>query len=368
MGHEVASIAIGHAGDVVRYKGIDIYPAANQYMLAKTLSKFKPDIVMHIRDNWVFIPKYAQGAYTLIPMVHNAGARLINFTPVQATPLPPEFVDSITTQADLTLITNQYGLDSLIKQGAPAERLGLLYSGVDVGTYRPLTVQRKPELIPVNKKLAIFVGANMDYRKQIPRVLKAFQTYLARRDDAFLYMHTNPYGGFDVPLFVRNLGLEKKVLLKSNEGAKLMTWDLTPEEMASMYNAGDAYITLTAAEGFNAPALEALACGLPVVLTDTPIHREVFEKFGEQVAFVPSRQDLPTVWAFEWAADTDRAAELLEKAFDRGKKGANGAALKDYTWKQIARKFEKQCQQVMEMPITKPELPKPVSETEKKQA
>ncbi|WP_333337345.1 glycosyltransferase [Microcoleus sp. BROC3] len=38
-------------------------------------------------------------------------------------------------------------------------------------------------------------------------------------------------------------------------------------KMAQLYQAADAYVSLYLAEGFNLPALEAIACGLPIICT-----------------------------------------------------------------------------------------------------
>jgi glycosyltransferase involved in cell wall biosynthesis len=354
MGHEVAAIGLGEAGDVARYKGIDLYPAATPFMLAKTIQKFSPEVVMHIRDNWIFIPKYVAQPYSLIQMMHAHKVKLMNYTPVQATPLPPEFVQTIHDQADFTYITNQIGVDSLVAQGAPKEKLGTLYNGINPGIFRTFKTTRKGTGLPEDKKLAIFVGANMDYRKEIPLTMMAFKKYNEVHQDAALYLHTNPFGGFDLPLFIRNMGLDKSCLLKSAEGMKLMTWDLSVEEMATMYNFGDAYITCSAAEGFNQPALEALACGLPVVMTDTPIHREIFGCFGDRALFVKASQTLPTVWAFEHMADPTDGALKLEKAFEMGKRPINMKEYPQFSWKKLAQQVIDKALEIKELPFPDP--------------
>ena len=48
---------------------------------------------------------------------------------------------------------------------------------------------------------------------------------------------------------------------------KYIGHNLTAGNLAGLYQATDAYVTPYFAEGFNLPALEALACGLPLICT-----------------------------------------------------------------------------------------------------
>lgn len=369
LGWEVGALGFGHAGAPVRFEGLEIWPAASPQMLAKSMTKFKPDILMHMRDNWVFMPKYNQTPYSLIGLAHANKAHMVNFTPIQVTPTPPEFAETITTQADFTYITNQTGVDDLIAQGAPKDRVGVMYNGIDFGKFRTLKVNRETSNLPQGKKMVTFVGANMDYRKQIPVTMLAFRKYLDKYgDDAFLYLHTNPFGGFDIPLFIKKLALEKSVFLKSGEGLKLSTWDLTPMEMAVMFNLSDAYISCTAAEGFNQPLLEAVACGLPCAVTDTPIHRELFGRFGERVRYIKAHQTLPTVWAFEHNCDPDDAAEKLKECLDLGKAEVNMNEFPEFSYRRIMRKFATEAEKIIEMPLPDPaEEKKKLEDVQKKQ-
>src|SRR5205085_3000378 len=64
---------------------------------------------------------------------------------------------------------------------------------------------------------------------------------------------------------VGRLGLEEQVLLPGF---------IPDEELACLYGACAAAVVPSLAEGFGLPAVEAAACGAPVVLSDLPAHRE----------------------------------------------------------------------------------------------
>ena len=110
--------------------------------------------------------------------------------------------------------------------------------------------------------------------------------------------------------------------------------DLPPSRMLFAYRASDVFLGPNRPEeGFGLPALEALACGVPCLLSDTPGHREIA---GEAAWYFPDGDPeglaaaLPGVVTMEAYArarvegprvasrfDTDRVAANLEAAFER---------------------------------------------------
>ncbi|MDF1738761.1 MAG: glycosyltransferase [Verrucomicrobiales bacterium] len=78
------------------------------------------------------------------------------------------------------------------------------------------------------------------------------------------------------------------------EYGKRLLWlaDASDDELLARYRRASGFISLSENEGFGLPVIEAAALGLPVILRDTPIYREVgvgFAAYVQDVAAVVER-------------------------------------------------------------------------------
>jgi glycosyltransferase involved in cell wall biosynthesis len=84
---------------------------------------------------------------------------------------------------------------------------------------------------------------------------------------------------------------------------KVPIWTLegsfSEHEMSRIYSSSNAYVSASRGEGFNLPAAEAAACGLPVVLPDNTAHPEIF---GPE-AFLFKPDGLKTYPEGDWISD-----------------------------------------------------------------
>jgi glycosyltransferase involved in cell wall biosynthesis len=106
-------------------------------------------------------------------------------------------------------------------------------------------------------------------RKAFPQALLAFTRFAAMHPDAWLYLHTdfNPEGmGADLNVVADLAGCPPgRIRYPDPAGFQLGF----PAEVVSLtYQAFDVYLQPSMGEGFGLGALEAQACGVPVIVSD----------------------------------------------------------------------------------------------------
>ncbi|HEY3342298.1 MAG TPA: glycosyltransferase family 1 protein, partial [Anaerolineae bacterium] len=174
--------------------------------------------------------------------------------------------------------------------GVDAERVDAIPLGVHP-RFHPLPAQVVSDFQQANHIGAqtIFFLGSLEPRKNLPALIEAFHEVLATTPQAELIVGGS-LGWKYAPLFerVRALGLEGKVRFLGPVPA---------EDLPRWYNACSVFAYPSLYEGFGLPALEAMACGTPVVTSDVTSLPEVV---GEAALTVS-----PT--------DTHALAQVLER-------------------------------------------------------
>lgn len=112
---------------------------------------------------------------------------------------------------------------------------------------------------------------------------------------------TGSHGADPLIPLVHSLGVEDQIELKS--------W-VSTEELNTLFASATALIDSTLATGFSLPTLEAMTIGLPVLLADTEIFREVGAEAADYFT-AGDPQDLARA-VQRLSADPDRQAELTQ--------------------------------------------------------
>jgi glycosyltransferase involved in cell wall biosynthesis len=130
----------------------------------------------------------------------------------------------------------------------------------------------------------LYVGG-YDKRKNVPKLVEAFQEYVAPKFDIDLVLvgAKNRLNKHYTDLSYLQKILKKtkiKVPQGKKHGKVIRTPSLTVKELANYYQKSLGYVNVSLAEGFNIPLLEAAHSGTPIIISDIPIHHEIVGKSG----------------------------------------------------------------------------------------
>jgi len=167
------------------------------------------------------------------------------------------------------------------------EPIAIIPHGVDTQVFRPYPKEKCRELFnfPKDKFIIGIVAANSDPepRKGWDDIFWSISQFLKRnpgeRKNLFVFAYTKPTSprGYDLTKMVKKLKLAKYVrfpeLLPQVVG-------LPDEEMAKLYSSFDLLVNASRREGFCLPIIEAQACGIPVVASNTSALPELVKGHG----------------------------------------------------------------------------------------
>ncbi len=170
--------------------------------------------------------------------------------------------DHIATISKLT--------DDIVRTVAPEVPTTYVPHAVDTEIFKRLSeaeiAKFKKENLKIEDDRLIFFWNNRNARrKQSGSLIWWFAQFLKKTDKkATLIMHTDPRDvhGQDLHAIIKELGLVNREVLLSEQ-------KIPPQNLAYFYNAADATINISDAEGFGLATLESLACETPIIVNKT---------------------------------------------------------------------------------------------------
>lgn len=250
----------GLEGGKIVVDGILHYPKINHVYGSDALihhaRDFKADVVFTLQDIWVLNPEDLKQVNHFIPIV-----------PIDHEPVPNVILDKLRF-AYRIVTYSKFGQKELQNKG--------LYStyiphSVNTEIFRPMDkkLRKKASGLPEDSYIVGMVAANKDNppRKSFQEVLDAFKSFLEKVPNALLYLHTNPDfpGGFPLREYANFIGISDKILYPD---VYEMNFNIGKEQMALIYNNMDCLLMPSVSEGFGVPAIEAQACGVPVIVNN----------------------------------------------------------------------------------------------------
>ena len=219
------------------------------------------------------------------------------------------------------LTVSEFSRDEIVRLlGVPSARVQVIYSG-------PSAVTRSSDTRGSARLLILYVGSVLA-RRHVIELVDGFARLVRRRPEVHLAIVGDPRGvpAVDVGAHVRTAGLGQQVTVRGY---------VTDAELAALYGQAAAFAFLSSYEGFGLTPLDAIAAGIPTVVLDTPVAREIYgdaahrvaapepalvEASLEQVLFDPAeRTRLAEAWRdraarFTWAASGRETLAALTAA------------------------------------------------------
>jgi glycosyltransferase involved in cell wall biosynthesis len=214
-------------------------------------------------------------------------------------------------RAARVLTTSEFSKGEIHRRlGVRVDRINVVYPGTTALADGPAEGH--------GEQLVLFVGS-LFTRRHVPELIQAFAGLAGARDNLRLEIvgdnRTTPRVDFD--RLVASTGVADRMTLRS----------YVPDDLlATLYRRACAFVFLSEYEGFGLTPLEALGAGVPILVLDTPIAREVY---GEAALYVPSADPAIVRSALERVlSDAELRARLRDAA---------GPVLARYSWDTCAR-------------------------------
>lgn len=156
-----------------------------------------------------------------------------------------ERLDEEIRQADAVLVGSTYASDSFVNQGVDRAKMRVVPYGVDLQTFTPAPSR------PRSAHFSVIYAGQLTQRKGLAYLLRAYRKF--ERRDTRLTLVGSPVGSTEP--------------LRPYADLFEHVRHQTRPALAAMYRAADVFVFPTLIEGMPLVVLEAMACGLPVIVT-----------------------------------------------------------------------------------------------------
>lgn len=372
-GIDVRIIAVNHRGEPVKgplqgrvwpadirgvaYGGNVSGPAidGSLWTILDSEDVWQPDAVLAVADMSGLFGHIgeAMAQWKTLPVFH--------YCPIEGDNLNPSWKDVWSNFQPVAM--SGYGakvIGDLIGQPVP-----MVYHGVDSETFRPvsfrdpMTYKGKRVVSKETAKSAIGMNPNRKLifrsdrlveRKFYDRFLTTMGLVFAQDPDVDVLIHCAPS---DPPLnlFEEATRLPEEYWPRIKVSGEHTTFKgLSRPDLVSMMNAADLYVSTTGGEGFGLNLAEALACEVPVVVTDWAADREVVGPGGIAVPPLTDTHGEPvryhSSYGMDWAVPDPKAfvepiLTLLSRTSRRRAMGAEGRAhvIRSFSWDRATDQF-----------------------------
>lgn len=291
------------------------------------------------------------------------GARLVVIQPWEYGGIPQAWIEPMSSHIDETWVYSKWLKECYVRSGVPADKIALVPLGVDVATFSPTG-----PTFPLSLHRAVrflFVGGTIA-RKGFDVLLDTYLSTFTPDDDVSLVVKS--FGSDSV---YRDSSMDDRVRAamadQRNPAIELVDQRLSRWEMTMLYRSCDVLVHPYRGEGFGLPIAEAMACGLPALVTGYGASLDFCDETTGWL--IPAREiplqlpDMQPGPAGFWWAEPDAGAlgrlmvHAAASAEERASCGAKARQriVERFTWDQAATEASRRLQ--MLSPLQKTSRP-----------
>lgn len=215
--------------------------------------------------------------------------------------------------------------DIVAGHGVDPARIRVVNVGVDPEQFHP-----RPDVARIPGRIMTTASADVPM-KGLVHLLEALAKIRVERPEAELTVIGRPTAEGPVARMIERFGIADAVHF---------TTGITDAEIVELYAQAELAVVPSLYEGFSLPAIEAMACGVPLVATTGGAIPEVVGTDGTTAALVPPADP---------GALATTILELLDDPLRREAMGAAGMqrAIQRYSWRAAAEKTVEQYREVI---------------------
>jgi glycosyltransferase involved in cell wall biosynthesis len=177
----------------------------------------------------------------------------------------------LKTATKLIAVSESTKKDLVSKVGIRSENIKVIYEGLDSNQYTSVNddalINILNRYVLKKRKYFLFVGT-IQPRKNLARLIQAFNDFSLtdKKDINLVLAGSKGWLSEEIYALPKTLGIEKKVKFLGH---------VPDEDLSGIYSGALAFVFPSLFEGFGLPVLEAMACGVPVITSDTSSMPEV---------------------------------------------------------------------------------------------
>jgi glycosyltransferase involved in cell wall biosynthesis len=243
-------------------------------------------------------------------------------------------------QSSVVLTVSQYSKKEIVQRcGLSDERVHVMYEGPGsafrvIDDHMAIESVLKRYGVTSQKRFLLYVGG-MSPHKNLSALIGAYEELIA--DPGFEDVRLVLVGEYLADAFYSDYPALRQLVQQSQLGERVVfTGFIEDQELACLYNAASCFVLPSLVEGFGLPAVEAMACGTPVVASRAGSLPEILDGAGELFDPLDPRELLTALRVV--LSDRTLRATMRARGLERAQR---------FGWPRAAAEFTRLCERLV---------------------